>query len=58
MHIKKFKAYHNRIGIISLVISECTVCEQEKKVISIDPSEGEYGAGCICKDCALKAFEE
>jgi len=58
MEIKKFKANYTRIGLISVVISKCTVCEQEKKVISIDSSEGEYGAGCICKDCALKAFEK
>ena len=58
MDIKKFKAGYSRIGIISVVISKCTICEQQKKVISIDSSEKEYRAGCICKDCALKAFEK
>ena len=41
MDIKKFKAGYSRIGIISVVISKCTICEQQKKVISIDSSEKE-----------------
>lgn len=58
MGAKRFKAHYGRIGIIEAKISKCTVCEQEKVVISVDPSEGEYGSGCICKECTLEMFEE
>lgn len=58
VEIKRFRAAYARVGLISIVMSKCSICEQEKTVISIDSSEGEYGAGCICKNCALIAFEE
>jgi len=58
MDIKRFTAHYGRIGLIAIIVSKCTVCEQEKEVISIDSSEGEYSPGYICKKCALKAFEE
>ncbi len=58
MGTKQFKASYGRTGIIKAEMSECTVCDQKKVVISIDSSEGEYGSGCICKECTLEMFED
>lgn len=37
----------------------CDVCHKyDKPVLSIDPSEEEYGAGRICLDCIVTMFHE
>ena len=58
MEVAIFRANYGRVGVINVDTGTCHVCSNITDVISIDSSEDEYGPGCICKDCAIKVFEE
>ena len=55
-----FMGGYDRTGLICIdqhPEEKCDVCRRINiPVIMIDSSEGEYGSGNICKECAEKAF--
>jgi hypothetical protein len=54
-----FDAGYSSTGEISVANGTCDVCKTPAvPVIEIDCSEHEYESGRICKDCALRAFQE
>jgi hypothetical protein len=52
------EANYSRTGVIMITAGTCNVCNKETTVLYIDTSEGEYGPGCICKECIMKLFKE
>ncbi len=56
--IEAFKADLCKIGRIWLKDDMCNVCNHEKVVIAIDSSENEYSPGCICRECAIRIFND
>ena len=56
--IYKFSASYERIGTIFVGEHVCHICDKKKNVLCIDPSEDEYGPGCICKDCIDNLLRE
>ena len=54
--IKSFKGAFNRDVIIELIENKCSVCGENKLVIGMDGSDGEYTEPMICRNCINKAF--
>lgn len=57
LEIATFFAHYGRDGSIDISNVVCDVCKEIGDCICIDSSEGEYGAGTICKQCIDTAFE-
>ncbi|MBI3273867.1 MAG: hypothetical protein HYZ69_01865 [Candidatus Colwellbacteria bacterium] len=55
--IGTFSAQYGKTGIIGVAMGICALCRNKKRIISIDSSGGEYGAGNICKECVMKAID-
>lgn len=56
LKISTFFSHYGRDGSIDIFNVVCDVCKEIGDCICIDSSEGEYGAGCICKKCIDDAF--
>jgi len=56
--IVTFDAAYDRTGTISAELDTCHRCKQEKLCISIDSSDGEYGPGNICLECATDMLSQ
>ena len=54
--IGTFEGAYGRLGEIWLAKKNCNVCGFEAVCLCMDSSEGEYGEGCICKNCIEEAF--
>ena len=55
----EFSGGYGRIGTIGVYPkATCDVCHEIKPCIISDGSEGEYGGGAICQDCANKMFKD
>ena len=53
------EAGHSRPIEVGVILIKCEMCKKEDVIcICIDTSEGEYGAGAICKDCITELFSE
>lgn len=53
----KFDAGYSRTGYIKVEKEYCHCCRNKKIFISIDSSEDEYKAGCICLNCTKKLID-
>ncbi len=51
-----FEAGYGRDGLIDIEPRACDRCHASTLCLSIDSSEGEYGAGFICKPCIDEMF--
>jgi len=53
-----FGSGYGRWGEIGLSAARCDVCDQPRICLWIDSSEGEYGAGHVCKHCVSVLFSQ
>jgi hypothetical protein len=51
-----FDATYHRYGRIDVEGATCDVCRQPALCLTIDSSEGEYGAGSVCEACVGRLF--
>jgi len=53
-----FDAGWNNIAAIEVKKGQCSVCNEEKIVVTWDGSCGEFDSALICKECVSKATEK